>query len=100
MSDMDSEVDPDVGADPIEAFDSFADVPSAAEPSLDTPPVPDAPGLDAPPLDAPPLDLDQIERDLRDVESALARPADGTYFAAPGAPVPGAGAPRSGSVGI
>ena len=28
-----------------------------------------------------PLDLDAIERDLRDVESTLARLADGTYFA-------------------
>lgn len=43
------------------------------------------PALD-PALDqdvAPPIDLDRIERDLRDVESALARLADGTYFAPP-----------------
>jgi hypothetical protein len=32
-----------------------------------------------------PLDLDVIERDLREVESALARLADGTYFPRPGA---------------
>jgi hypothetical protein len=43
------------------------------------------PGIrpDAAPLSeatSPPLDLDEIERDLRDVESALARLADGTYF--------------------
>ena len=36
------------------------------------------------------LDLDLIERDLRDVETTLARLADGTYFAdQPVAVVPG-----------
>ena len=34
----------------------------------------------APDLAAAPLDLDAIERDLADVESALARLDDGTYW--------------------
>jgi hypothetical protein len=45
------------------------------------------PGDSAPPTErdvdaaeSTPVDLDEIERDLRDVESALARLADGTYF--------------------
>jgi hypothetical protein len=41
------------------------------------------------PIDTPPVDLDLIEADLRDVESALARLADGTYFPQPVAFEPG-----------
>jgi len=41
------------------------------------------------------IDLDTIERDLRDVESALARLADGTYFPQPVASVPGTNATGS-----
>ena len=44
------------------------------------------PGESAPPIQRDELtsiDLDTIERDLRDVESALARLADGTYFPQP-----------------
>jgi hypothetical protein len=41
-------------------------------------------GGSAPDTQAP-IDLDEIERDLRDVESALARLADGTYFPQPAA---------------
>jgi hypothetical protein len=48
---------------------------------------------------ATPLDLDLIERDLRDVEWALARLADGTYFTQVGAPVPGTGAPTAPTTG-
>ena len=46
------------------------------------------------------IDLDTIERDLRDVESALARLADGTYFPQPGASVPGTNAPGSPPVAL
>ena len=56
------------------------------------------PGDSAPPTQRDELtsiDLDTIERDLRDVESALARLADGTYFPQPGASVPGTNAPDS-----
>jgi hypothetical protein len=59
------------------------------------------PGDSAPPVQRDELtsiDLDTIERDLRDVESALARLADGTYFAHPDAPVPGTNAPGSAPV--
>jgi hypothetical protein len=56
------------------------------------------PGDSAPPIQRDELtsiDLDTIERDLRDVESALAQLADGTYFPQPGAAVPGANPPGS-----
>jgi hypothetical protein len=56
------------------------------------------PGDSAPPIQREELtsiDLDTIERDLRDVESALARLADGTYFPQAGASVPGTNAPGS-----
>ncbi|HEY5859660.1 MAG TPA: hypothetical protein VIX62_05200 [Actinomycetota bacterium] len=43
--------------------------------------------------DAERVDLDRIERELRDVETALARLADGTYWSEPGALVPGTRAP-------
>jgi hypothetical protein len=50
-------------------------------------------------LDTERADLDLIERDLRDVETTLARLADGTYWSEPDAPVPsqahGPGAPGS-----
>ncbi|MET0910786.1 MAG: hypothetical protein ABWZ99_15070 [Ilumatobacteraceae bacterium] len=49
-----------------------------------------------PVVPAPPIDLDLIERDLRDVETTLARLADGTYFAdQPVASVPGTNATAS-----
>ena len=55
-----------------------------------------APGADASAATAavvtPPIDLDLIERDLRDVETTLARLADGTYFAEGRASVPGTAA--------
>ena len=41
------------------------------------------------PIDTAPVDLDLIEADLRDVESALARLADGTYFPPTCCVVPG-----------
>jgi hypothetical protein len=38
-------------------------------------------------------DLDRIERELRDVETTLARLADGTFWSEPEVLVPGTGAP-------
>jgi hypothetical protein len=78
MSNLDSGLDRDVESGraltgPIESAVAPGDEPSAA------------PAVAA----APPIDLDLIERDLRDVETTLARLADGTYFAQGRASVPG-----------
>ena len=48
----------------------------------------------APPIDVERADLDRIERELRDVETTLARLADGTYWSEPDARVPATGAPE------
>jgi len=82
MSNLESGAGPDVGSPRGEATGPVADPAPIG--------VHDA---------ATPLDLDLIERDLRDVETTLARLADGSYFAdqpvavAPGTEVTGSPAP-------
>ncbi len=62
---------------------------------------PDEPAIEPFADAAQPIDLDLIERDLRDVESSLARLADGTYFTdEPGAFVPDTNAPASFTPGV
>ena len=78
MSNLDSGLDPAVESGrevtgPIESSVASGVEPSAAPAAAVT----------------PPIDLDLIERDLRDVETTLARLADGTYFAEGRASVPG-----------
>jgi RNA polymerase-binding transcription factor DksA len=63
--------------------------PADATPTVPT--APDGPGVDEQPAtDASKLDLDGIERDLADVESALARLDSGEYWTdeVTGAPIP------------
>jgi hypothetical protein len=95
MSNLDSGLDQDVEPGRVE---SGGEVTGPIESSL-------APGTE--PSAAPvadinlPIDLDLIERDLRDVETTLARLADGTYFTEPpeSVPVPDA-APSSTDSGL
>jgi hypothetical protein len=64
------------------ARDVETDLPPGSAPVVDAVEDPVEEPVEEPVVDAaPPLDLDLIERDLRDVETTLARLADGTYFA-------------------